>query len=222
LRAHASQRLDLGERGPLGVDREPPTVGQPQAELHDLAVHPEVGGKHRRRELAQVLAEHVLAGPPLRVAAGEDVGEPPDHLLVLGLRRATLLVPHLDDLEDLPCGVEAVPEVIGHAVPLPGGVRDPPELRGLHLQPPHQLGLQLCLHRLLGLLRLHRLGFAVDAGLPAVHQQRAESDTDARRQQGHEHVVDHRVISEGGMAQPYPGRVTRPGRRTRNGVPSGG
>jgi hypothetical protein len=40
--ARGFQRLELGERRPLRIDRQAPAVGKHQAELDHAAVHPEV------------------------------------------------------------------------------------------------------------------------------------------------------------------------------------
>ena len=113
-RAHAStstgilrrgKRLELGERRPLGVDRQPPAVGQQQTELDHLAAHPEIGDQHAGGQLGKVLTQDVLARPALRRAAGEDGGEPTDHVTMLGLDRPALLLTHGELVE---CSTRAI------------------------------------------------------------------------------------------------------------------
>ena len=120
-RAHASrstgsvgglERLDLGERGPFRVDRQATPVGQHQPELDHLAVHADVRGQHVGRQLGEVLAQQVLAGPALPGAARQDRGEPPNDVALFLIRHAALLVPGAQLLERPPGAVEALPQLL--------------------------------------------------------------------------------------------------------------
>ena len=135
------ERLELGQGRPLRVDRQPPAVGQHEPELHDLAVHAEIGRQHAGREVGEMLPQHVLARPALRRATREHGGEAPDHLALLGVGRAPLLIADTELLERAARSVEALPQLFRRQLALRGCVGHPPQLgrldgqRGLHVGP---------------------------------------------------------------------------------------
>jgi hypothetical protein len=140
-----------------------------------------------------MLAEDVLAGPALRVASREDGRESANDLPVLRIRRATLLVSHLELFQDLTRGFETGSEVLGRDVTLTGGVGDPTELGRLYLQPGGQLGVEL---RVQSAERVESVeGFRLFRfRLPAAeHHQHAHGDTDARSERRDQDVIDHPV-----------------------------
>ena len=112
--------LELGERRPLRVDRQPAPVGQQQPELHDPAADAEVGGEHGRRQRREVIAQDVLAGTTLRRAAGEHRGEPADHLALLAVAAAALLLADAELLERPPGAVQALSQLLAAEVALGG------------------------------------------------------------------------------------------------------
>src|SRR5439155_7133658 len=68
------ERLELARGGPLGVDRQAPSVGKDQAKLDDATVDLEVGHHHRWRQVGERVAENVLPRTAGSLAAGEDRG----------------------------------------------------------------------------------------------------------------------------------------------------
>jgi hypothetical protein len=148
-----------------------------------------------------VLPQDVLARPALRVPAREHRGQAPHDLAVLGLRAASLLVPSLDQLEDLARGVEPLPEMLGHTVALARRVRDPPELGRMHLEPGGELRMQLGVQGSQGLGRLVLSGFEVLRVPPPQHDRRAGRRADAGREQGDQQVGGHAVTFPGVVAR---------------------
>src|SRR4029079_13370094 len=128
------ERLELGDRRPLRVDREPAAVGQHETELDHLAVDADIGRQHPRRRVRQTVATYVLSGPTLRRTAGEDRGEPPDDLALLGVARATLLIADAELLERAACAVEPLPQLFRGQLALRRRVAERPQLVALHVE----------------------------------------------------------------------------------------
>ncbi len=129
------QRLELGERGPLGVDRQPPAVGELQAELHDLATDAKIRDEHAGRQLGEVLAQDVLAGTAFGGSAGEHRRQTPDHLAALDVGLAAFLLAQAQLLERPARAVQAGAQLLARQVAVDSRVGDPPQFGGLRLQP---------------------------------------------------------------------------------------
>ena len=134
--ARRLQCLELHHRRPLRIDGQPAAVGQAQSELHHLAAHAVVGDQHPRRQLREVLAQHVLARAPLGRPARQHGGEPSHDLAVLVVGAAPLLLADLQLFERAARALEAGADLLGRGVPAGGAVRDPAQLRRLRLQLP--------------------------------------------------------------------------------------
>jgi aminoglycoside 6'-N-acetyltransferase len=136
LRRFASglERLELGERRPLRVDREPTSVGKDEPELDDLAVEANVGLQQAGRQLRQPLAQDVLARAAGGRSAGEHRGEAADDLTLLRLGQAALLVAHAKLVERPPGSLEALSQLLRGKVAPGGVIRHPTKLGGLHAE----------------------------------------------------------------------------------------
>ena len=88
--ARRLERLQLGERRPLRVDRQPAPVRQHAGRTRRPCRSRGSRRRACRRQLGEVLTQDVLAGATLRRAAGEHRRKPPDDLalLAVGARRS--------------------------------------------------------------------------------------------------------------------------------------
>ncbi len=129
------ERLELGEGGPLGVDRHPASVGQQQRELHDLAADAHVAHQHAGRQLRQVLAQDVLSRATLRRATREHGREPLDHLAPFHVGLTALLFAQAQLLEHPAGAVEPGAQLLSREIARGRGIGQAPELGGLGLQP---------------------------------------------------------------------------------------
>ena len=82
-----------------------------------------------------MLAQDVLAGPPLRRAAGQDRRQPLDDLAALDVGLATLLLAEAQLLQRPACPLETRAELLAGQIACARGVRDPSKLRRLRLEP---------------------------------------------------------------------------------------
>ena len=88
-----------------------------------------------------MLPQHVLARAALRRATREHGGEAPDHLALLGVGRAPLLIADPELLERAARPVEALAQLLRRQLTLRGCVGHAPQLgrldrqRGLHVGP---------------------------------------------------------------------------------------
>jgi hypothetical protein len=128
------ERLELGHRGPLRVDGEPSPVGERQPELDDLPVHAEIGHEHPRRQLREVVAQHVLSRASLRGAAGKDGREPAHDLPRLAFAIAALLLALGETLERAAGGGDLPANLIGSPALGSRPVGQPAELGRLNFQ----------------------------------------------------------------------------------------
>ena len=139
--ATAAHLESIGRRRPSGR-RRPNSTTLPFTRKSDASID---GGSWPRCSRRTCSPARPFVFPPARTVASL-----PDHLPVLRLGGAALLVPHLELLQGVPRGLEAGPEVLGGDVALAGGVGDPAELGRLDLQPRGQLGVELGVQGVLG------------------------------------------------------------------------
>jgi hypothetical protein len=82
-----------------------------------------------------VIAQDVFAGTPLRRAPGEHRRQPADHLALFAVGRSALVLAGRELLQRPPGPLDARAQLLTGGVARDGGVGQPPQLRGLHLEP---------------------------------------------------------------------------------------